>query len=308
MLTATMDNETPARAGWRIVLENPKLFLIELVWRWSFGALALLLAIQACAIVLQRITVSDATWTALHSQDLTSVANAMAELILAFWKVFCLVLAALLLATAVVWFLAASWGRAATLRVLKRSGALRVVAGSNLLRILLVMLTALATVLVIAGAALFSARFSVNPNEPNLVLYLLIVMVALPIIALVWAALNWVLSLAPLFSVRGKKQVFASLAAALRNLRANRKAYWSVSGVYGTVRCIALTAIIVLGIILGALGENWIVLSLVVALVLLYFAFADLLYIGRLAAYLEIVERSSTTGIKTSPTADAAAS
>lgn len=304
MLTVTMENQTPSRAGWRIVLENPKLFLIELISRWSFGTVALLISIQAFASILQRITISDATWRALHTQDLTVAANAMAEVILAFWRVICVALAALAPALAIAWLIAATWGRSATLRILQQNSAFRVVAVSHVLRIVLVLLSGLATAFVIAGAAFLSTRFSANPSEPNLALYLLIVLVALPVVVIAWAALNWVLSLVPLFSVQGKNRAFASLAAALRSLRLNRSDYWSVSGVYGTLRAIALVAVIALGLILGAFGENWIVVASLIALVLVYFAFADLLYIARLAGYLQIVEQSSAK-TKTSPAADA---
>ena len=302
-----MSNESPSRAGWRIVLENPKLFLIELIWRWSFGAVALLLAVQAFAIIMRRVTVSDADWAALHSQNPVQAANALADLILVFWRVIGLALAALLPAMALAWIILATWGRAATLKILRQNSAIWVVAGSNLLRVFLVLLSGVATALVIAGAALFSTRFSANPNEPNLALYLLIVLVALPVIVILWAALNWLLSLVPLFSIQERDRLFASLAAALRSVRASRSAYWSASGVYGTVRAIALIAIIVVAFVLGALGESWIILSLLVALVLLYFAFADLLYIARIAAYLQIIEQACSARIKASPAADATA-
>ena len=277
-----------------MVLENPQLFLVEVVWRWSFGTVALLLSIQGFASVLGHATISDGTWAALHTQDVTSAANALADLILAFWKVICLALAVLLPALALAWFLAATWGRAATMKILRQSSALAVVAGSNLLRVLLVLLTGVVIALVIAGAAMLSARFSANPSEPNLALYLLIVLVALPLILIVWGALNWMLSLVPLFAFREKNGLLGSLAATLRSLRASRSAYWSVSGVYGTVRGIALIVVIVLGFALGALGENPIVLGLLGALVLVYFAFADLLYVARMAAYLQIADRTYT--------------
>lgn len=290
-----MSNESPSRAGWRIIQQNPKLFLVEIIWRWSFGLVALLMLLQAFASALQRVTISDADWAALHTLDLTQAASAAANVLLAFWRVFCLVLAALVPALAVAWMMAATWGRAATLRILQKSSGAAAVAGSNLLRIFLLLLAAIIAVLVIAGAALFSTRFSASPSEPNVALYFLIVLIALPVIMIVWAILNWVLSLAPLFSVRESRGVFGGLAATLRSLRCHREAFWSVSAVYGTVRGIALIAVIVLGLVLGALGENRIVLGLLVALLLVYFAFADLLYIARLAAYLQIAEQTSST-------------
>jgi len=50
---------------------------------------------------------------------------------------------------------------------------------------------------------------------------------------------------------------------------------------------VALTG---MGLLLALLSQSKIVLGLLLALLLLYFAFADLLYVARLAAYLQIVE------------------
>src|SRR5260370_2649092 len=120
-----MNNETPSRAGWRLARENPKLVLVEVIWRWSFGLAALLLLLQAIASTLHRVTISDADWAALHNLDLRDTPNAAAKIVYSFWKVFCLVLAVLLPAMAVFWIAAATWGRAVNLQILqKRSNTL----------------------------------------------------------------------------------------------------------------------------------------------------------------------------------------
>src|SRR5262249_40912994 len=126
-----------------------------------------------------------------------------------------------------------------------------------------------------------------DATEPNWVIYLSLVLITLPLILLAWGILNWILSLAPLFAVEQQK-TRAALAAAVRSLRSERKAYWSASGAYGLLRGAALVVLIVIGIALAALSQSTIVLVLLVVLVLVYFAFADLLYVARIAAYLQI--------------------
>ncbi|HZR29938.1 MAG TPA: hypothetical protein VFA71_14265 [Terriglobales bacterium] len=286
-----MSNETPSGAGWRLARENPKLVLIEVAWRWSFGLATSLLLLLACVNTLKRVTISDADWAVLRSFDPYKMANTVAVLVVAYEKLLSLVLAVLLLTLAFLWMLAATWGRAATMKILRGSGNIAVVAGLNLLRIFLLLAAFAVAALTTAGAAMLASYFSSDPAEPNLPVYFFIVILALPVIVVAWAILNWVLSLAPLFAA-GKQGVFAALAATFRSLREQRKAFWSVSGVYGTIRGAGLLVVIVFGLALAAVGESKIALGFLVALLLLYFFFADLLYVARLAAYLQIIEQT----------------
>ncbi len=285
-----MDNETSAHAGWRLARENPKLVLLEVAWRWSFGLLALLLLWWAIVSILHRVTISDADWAALRSLNLHDTPQTLAKIVVLFWEDFLLMLAALLSALALAWMITATWGRAATLRILEGRSNTPAVAGLNLLRVLLFVVTLLAAVFAVEGAVWLATPSSADPAELNWALYLLIVLIALPLIMIAWGMLNWVFSLAPLFAVREQKGAFTSLAATFRSLRCNRKIYWSVSGVYGLYRGAALVTLTVTGLVLLALSQSKIVLGLLLALLLLYFAFADLLYVARLAAYLQIVE------------------
>ena len=287
-----MNHETPSRAGWRLARENPKLVLIEVAWRWSFGLAALLLLLQACVSTLRRMTISDADWAVLRSFDPYKMADTVAGLVIVYGKLLSLVLVILLFAMAFLWMTAATWGRAATLKILRGSGATATVAGLNLLRIFLLLAALAVAALTTLGAAMLATHFSSDPEEPNVLVYFSIVILVLPVIVVLWAILNWVLSLAPLFAA-GEQGVLAALSATFRSLRAQRKAYWSVSGVYGTIRGAGLVVVIVFGLALAAAGEDKIILALLVALLLLYFFFADLLYVARLAAYLQVIEQAS---------------
>jgi hypothetical protein len=286
-----MDTETPARAGWRLALKNPKLIAVEIAWRWSFGVAGALLVWWAIMSTSHRVWVSDADWATLRSLDVRTVPETLARLMIVYWKLLLLVLAALLSALALVWTIAATWGRAVTLKILAGRGNTPAVIGLTALRVLSFAATLLAAVLAVEVAVWISTPASAD--EPNWVLYLLILVIALPLIMIVWGILNWVLSLAPLFAVHERRGAMAALALTLRSVRADRKAYWSASGAYGLLRGGALVALIVVGAVLAAISQGAAVLVLLCVLLLAYFAFADLLYIARMAAYLQIAEKQS---------------
>jgi hypothetical protein len=228
--------------------------------------------------------------------------DVLARIVLIYWKELLLAITWLGSALALVWTIAATWGRAATLRILEGGGNMRVVAGLMLLRVLLFVATLLAAVLAVECAVWVSTP--ARAVEPNWVLYILILLVALPLITIAWAILNWMLSLAPLFAVREQNGVLGSLATAFRSVRSERKAYWSASGAYGLLRTAALVALIVVGAVLAALSQSRIVLGLLCLLLLAYFAFADLLYVARMAAYLQIVGKQLPVASGQSPVRD----
>jgi hypothetical protein len=281
--------ETPARAGWRLALKHPRLVAIEIAWRWSFGVAGALLVWGVAVSTVRRIWISDADMAMLRRLDLHDTPYTLAKLAVIYWQDLLLAIAALLVSLALVWMVAATWGRAATLKILQGRSNVRAVAGLSLLRVLLFLAALLAAVVAVECAVWISTP--AQAAEPNWVLYLLIVLVALPLIMIAWGILNWVFSLAPLFAVHQQKGALAALATTFRSVRAESKAYWSASGAYGLLRGAALVALIFVGAVLAALSQSKAVLALLCVLLLAYFAFADLLYVARMAAYLQIVEK-----------------
>jgi hypothetical protein len=297
-----MNNETPARAGWRLALANPKLVAVEIAWRWSFGVAAALLVWWAAVYTIHRVWLSPAEWAALCRLDTRETPDVLARIVLIYWRELLLAIALLGSGLALVWTIAATWGRAATLRILEGRGNMRAVAGLTLLRVLLFVATLLAAVLAVECAVWISTP--AGAVEPNWVLYILILLVALPLIMIAWGILNWMLSLAPLFAVREQEGLRGSLATTFRSVRSERKAYWSASGAYGLLRAAALVALIVVGAVLAALSQSKIVLGLLCVLLLAYFAFADLLYVARMAAYLQIVGKQLPVASSQLPVGD----
>jgi hypothetical protein len=297
-----MDAETPARAGWRLALENPRLVVVEIAWRWSFGVAGALVLWWVVVSTLHRIWISDAQWAALRTLDMRVTPDILARIVIIYRRELLFAIASLLSALALLWTIAAAWGRSVTLKILGGPSNTWAVAGLTLLRVLLFLVALLAAVFSVGSAAWVST--SANAAEPNWTLYLLIVFIALPLIMVVWAILNWVLSLAPLFAVEGQKGVLAPLGAAFRSVRFSRNRYWSASGSYGLLRGAALVVLIVVGAILAALSQSKAMLALLCVLLLVYFAFADLLYVARMAAYLQIVQKQLRVADGQSPVDD----
>src|SRR5260370_36815854 len=105
-----------------------------------------------------RVTISDADWEDLPNLYRRDTPNAAARIVYSFWKVFCLVLAVLLPAMAVLWVAPATWGPAATLKILQKRSNTTAVVGLTLLRALLFLFTLIVAVLVVVCAAVLGHR------------------------------------------------------------------------------------------------------------------------------------------------------
>jgi hypothetical protein len=272
---------------------QPSLTALEVLWRWSFGIPALLLAryevmrILAATPVdlaaLQRMTVMDPLGA---SQTL---AQAMAVLLPAVWGV-AIWMFPLLLA---VWVVVSSVGRTAVLRRADRSLQARV--GT---------LMVLQTIRIIALGAGFVAWFScvewaartmvtgpmLRGGEVNLVGYSAFVIVTTLGLFTLWAVVSWVLSVAPLLSMQQSLAAGASLMAAFR-LGPLKGKLVEINLVMGIVKI----ALIVLAIVFSAtplpfesmttpefLFVWW------VGVALLYFVASDFFHVARLVGYLNL--------------------
>jgi hypothetical protein len=150
----------------------------------------------------------------------------------------------------------------------------------------------------VLAAALIAGLAAVRGEENSPGLFLLVFLPLSFLASLLWSVLNWYLSLAPVFAVRDGRNSVSSIAEAARAVRRNRGAFSSVSMVFGFVRLFAMTTATVIGLMpLALVGTvaNEVVLVLIGLVTLGYFAFADFLYIARLAAYVRIVESSEQT-------------
>jgi hypothetical protein len=127
-------------------------------------------------------------------------------------------------------------------------------------------------------------------NEPNLVLYCAIVIVATLGMFTLWAIVSWVFSVAPLLAMLGNLGAAASLAAAFR-LGPLRSKLVEINLVMGIVKI----ALIVLAMVASAcplpfesVATTQFMASWYAGVTVLYLIASDLFHVVRLVAYLEL--------------------
>ena len=302
-----MPRVSPTLEGFRTAFRRPSLTLAEIAWRWTVGALAWALFFFWFIEYLDTLPVTKGDATLLWTRQPLLVGRAIAHILRG--SLSRAVLAALLaaLALSLLWIVAASVGRAATVRALldyfrkdvasndstEASGAiepwpLRSLIGLNFLRAAL----ALAAVLAFVGAAVLVSFASPKASpQPGLVFILFLPLAGM--ICIVWSMLNWLLSLAGIFAVRNGEEALGALSAAVTFSRERAGAVSAVSTWTGLAHLTALvgaSSLASLPLAFIHVVPSWLVIASVIALALAYFAVTDWLYMARLAGYVCIVE------------------
>lgn len=295
-----MATSSPTRAGFRAVRRQPAVLLAEIAWRWSWGAASLAVLVAAARAYLASVTVTSADMAELKSRVPTLVADAIARMLAGSGATLARIAVVVIPALAILWILAASLGRAATLKALFPQAAkvrLRAMLGLHFLRAA----AALAGVICYMGAAMVASRVAApsedaNPQEiaNNLVLFGFVFLVIVVLVVVAWSTVNWFLSLAPVFVARDGRDTFGALADAERLFRRHKRDFSSVGFLIGLLKLFLIGAVTVFSLaalVLVGTVPGWAVTAIIVVLTLLYFAASDFLYMARLAAYVEIAER-----------------
>jgi len=305
---------SPTSEGFRAAFRRPLLTLAEIMWRWTAGATTAALLLFGLIEYLDTLPVTNGELLFLRTRQPYLVGEAIAHILRGSLSrgVMALLLAILLLG--VLWIVAASVGRIATVRTLldyfrgqgardvsaagvrsdggrhdtSTSRALPALIRLNFLRAVL----ALAAVFGFMGAAILAGFASPDADpRPALAFFLFLPLAGL--ICLAWVALNWLLSLAGMFAVRDGEDAVGAISAAVTLCRERTGPVAAVSLWTGLGHLIAFVgASTVVSMPLGFAGVvPWRLVVLAVLLVsLAYFALADWLYMVRLAGYVCIVE------------------
>src|SRR5260370_25881813 len=206
-----MPRVSPTLVGFRAAFRRPLLTLAEIAWRWTVGGVAWALSFFLVIEFLDTLPVSRADATLLRTKHPFLVGRALAHIL--HGSLNRAVLAALLatLALSLLWIVAASIGRAATVRSLlnhfhnnaagnagfespDQSAAFWSLTGLNFLRVAVTLAAALALV----GAAVLSRFASPDAHPRPRPAFILFLPLAV-LVFLLSCALNWVLSLAGVF-------------------------------------------------------------------------------------------------------------
>jgi hypothetical protein len=266
---------------------------LEVLWRWAYGIPALLVlryeAMRILAVTpvdmdaLRRMTLADPMSAA------GTLAQALAALLPSAWQVAMWLVPVLLAG----WVVVSSLGRTVVLRLADnrlhaRPGTLMVLQAMRMI--------ALAASFVVwflcvqwVGRVAILGPLSLG-GEPNLVGYCALVIVATLGLFTLWAAVSWVLSVAPLLAMLRGLGVAESLGAAFR-LGPLKGKLVEINLVMGIVKI----ALIVLAMVFSAtplpfetvttpdfLVKWWI------GVTVLYFVGSDFFHVARLVAYLQL--------------------
>jgi len=315
-----MSVSSPTVEGFRAAFRGPAFTFAEIAWRWSVGATAGALFIFYCVEYLDSLPVSNGDALLLATRQPALVLRAIGHILQG--SLNRAVVAALIaaLALSVMWIVAASFGRLATVRGLlghfreevgfagkanfsgsaqiasekpesqpaRTKHAIRALLDLNFLRVAVV----LATVLAVGGAAILSSFVSTQKMPRPDLAAIIFLLIAAIIVLTAWV-LNWWLSFAAIFAVRGGKDALSALSA-VANLMWERPGSILAVSIWGglahlTALSIGSTA---LGFALAFLqiGPPRLVMASVALIAVLYFVVADWLYIARIAGYICVVE------------------
>jgi len=290
-----MNPRSPTMEGFRVIFRQPSLGFAEIAWRWGFGAAAGLLITLSCFEYLDTLPVTRADLLLLRSRQPLLISQAVGNIVRGSGSRLVEVFIVLALALGVGWIALAALARATTVKALigyfrQKSDAaeldIRPLIGLMFLRV------AAAFAGIVGGFAAFALLgFASTPEETGMAFQFAIVICGL--VWLVWSMMNWLLSLAAIFVVSNRQDTFGAIADAVDFLRLRGRQVFAVGTSFGLAHAAAL---VVAGIAaafplgLATVLPGRIVLASFIVITLLYFAVADFLYMGRLAAYVAILE------------------
>jgi hypothetical protein len=291
-----MATRSPTLDGFRLVFRRPSVLLAEITWRWAFGAAAIGLTAFTAGQFLDTLPVSNGDLLFLRSGQPFLIGQALAHIFRGSAPRLVAATLVLAFALAVLWNLAASLGRKATLDSLLAQfapereirGGIGSLLGLNFLRTAL----ALAALLGYLGASILSGLVS-SKAHPRTGLSLLVFLMLAAMVAVLWVAVNWYLSLAAVFVEKGAGDTFSSLGAVIDLCRRRTGPVSAVSFWYSLLHLaafVAATTVVFVPLAFLGLFPAALVLTAVAVITLLYFVVADWLYISRLAAYVAVVE------------------
>jgi hypothetical protein len=307
---------SPTMEGFRVVFRRPLLTLAEISWRWAVGATATALFFFGLFEYLSSLPVSRREMLFLRSRQPYLAGQAILHILRGSLSRAVLSLLVAILLVTLIWALAGTLGRIATLRALLEYFRGRFVQGlsaqsenlegtragqatehGNLfsplmfLNLLRAVLT-LAAVVGFGGAIVLAGLVSPDAHPRPGLAFVVFVPVA-GLVCVFWSALNWMLSLAAVFVVRDGHDWLAAIAAAMALFRRRTSAVFAVSswvGVAHLVAFVAATTVVSMPLAFIPLVPWRVAVLAMIFITLVYFAVADWLYMARLAGYVCIVE------------------
>jgi hypothetical protein len=298
-----MKPRSPTLEGFRAIFHRPSFGLAEIAWRWSFGAAAGLLLLFSFFEYLDTLPVSKSDLVLLRTTQPVLISRALLHILRG--SGFRVVETAIVLSLTlgIAWVVVASLARAATMKALlayfRESGisTREHAAGSSQLHSLFALNlfrlgTALAATVGFVAAILLGGTAS-RPANPAPGTALLLTLTLAMLVWLAWSTLNWFLSLAAVFVAADGQDTFGAIAATVGLCQTRAGSVFAAGTWFGVAHLTAFavaSSIAAFPLGFAAVLPAGVILGGVLLVTLIYFAIADFLHIGRLAAYLAIVE------------------
>jgi hypothetical protein len=279
----------PITQGLRAVTRDPVIFLVEILWRWSFALLACLLVVGVGLMLLGPLHMGRAWDSAWQSRDPQKMAQLLVAVVLFLGiKIITIAVIGIPLTIALIWSILSALGRFVTVKRLRAgltSLRFRSIFALQLLRGLIGWFS----FVLLLAATIGEMLIATHGPQPDLLLYYLMMLPSVILIGAFWLTVNWYLSLAAIFG-RDGQSFRGALRQARQTVRQQRSDFAGTGFVFLLVRTVILLIVVAIcGLASGMAGsspQSYFTLLMVVSLA--YLAVADFLYMARMAAYLAL--------------------
>ncbi|HEX3107228.1 MAG TPA: hypothetical protein VHQ22_22530 [Terriglobales bacterium] len=298
-----MRSPSPTAEGFHLIFRRPAIPLAEIAWRWSFASAFWFLSASFLVEYADSLPANRVDRLLLGTRQPELILRALHRMLHGSALRFSAGSIVLAIGLLVAWMFLSSLGRAATLNAMMEtleitpSVSTRRTIVSSLLalsflraaNVLAAIVAAIGTVLVASGV--WASTHMSGSGAARLWLLLLV------LVWTAWAMLNWILLTSSLFVAVDHASALTAISSTLGWYRDRLGSVLAAGVWFGLIHGGAFltafsAAFTVLGMaqILGA-GPA---LFLEIVIIAAYCAVADLLYIGRLTAYLAIIRRGDS--------------
>ena len=310
---------SPTLEGFRTVFRRPALSLAEVIWRWSFGFATCILLSLAFLEYLNTLPVSSFDLLLLRTGHPLLIAQVFSHILHGSALRLAATCIILFSALTVLWIVLAAVGRGATLSPLLQyirqrarssfpESSVETVAPINHARPApisfrnhmrsLIGLHFLRAALALAACAAFIGAVIVTglaspKNHPHPGMVFLLSSILTLLVWILWSSVSWFLSTASIFVVRGDDDTFGALSAAADLFREHFGPVLVVSSWFGVAHLVLLvvaSSAVSFPLAFVRVVPLGFVLCAALIFTLAYLAAVDALNIGKLAAYVAILE------------------
>ena len=298
-----MRSPSPTAEGFRLIFRRPAIPLAEIAWRWSFAVAFWFLSASFLVEYADSLPANRVDRLLLGTHQPALILRALHRIVHGSALRFTAGGIVLAIAVLVAWIVLSSLGRAATLKAMmdaleitsapsSRQETVSSLLALNFLRAA----SALAAIVAAIGAILIAsgvwASTHMSPSGAARLWLLLLLLVWTA-----WAMLNWILSTSSLFVAVDRVRALTAISSTLGWYRDRLGSVLAAGTWFGLIHggafltaCSAAFTVLGMAQILGAGPTVFLEFVIIAA----YSAVADLLYIGRLTAYLAIIRHGDS--------------